>query len=520
MACACLLRDFVRSVEGKHRAVWVWLLALALPTLACEREEHDILVDSELLAEGDFHALAWGGTQVERFHVVAHRGTRDGEVVVISPQQEAPCSLGSLDGYLALQPANSGKYVLGSPSPARIGLFDRLDEDGYGRVGFAGVDCKRIPLEITDVDPDDIRRLQPTDLTELSFAVTNRDGALLFVSPWAEKQRTIARDVQSLRTQRDGLWLIEAGKLVRRDLDGVEQERFGTGVTEMLPLSEEGDIAWVDDRGLVVRRKGELTKVDPEACRVRSLGGFIPQSLGFLSPCETRNLVLRTVDGEEHRYDFEVGSAFAQDGRLLFTVDVEDRTQVYLVLPSDLDEPVLLAEGPSFEVQSVWRTGNTEFRLAVRVADGTLELWRVNAADPGAITVLLDEVVALSTYERGMVVVREDESLQVLDRTSLRMLVRAKGVRRSGYRFVFGGTATAVAYIHDTDPDTGLGKLSLRFLTGEHFDLDDQVREFKEVWWPESGLLYATGGKGAALRFGRVDVPCEKTSDSPWACGF
>jgi hypothetical protein len=119
-----------------------------------------------------------------------------------------------------------------------------------------------------------------------------------------------------------------------------------------------------------------------------------------------------------------------------------------------------------------------------------------------------------------MAVLDAKGTLSLLRRDTLAVLMLAKGVPRSGFRFVFGGEAAALAYIHDADTDSGLGDLSLHFLTGEHFDIARNVREFREVWWPESGLLYATGGARAAMRFARVDVPCEKTSDSPWACGF
>jgi hypothetical protein len=68
--------------------------------------------------------------------------------------------------------------------------------------------------------------------------------------------------------------------------------------------------------------------------------------------------------------------------------------------------------------------------------------------------------------------------------------------------------------------ERGLGHLQLYFLSGMHFDIASDVREFSPVWWPERGLLYAQSGEQPAMRFARVDVPCELSSATPWACDF
>jgi hypothetical protein len=46
------------------------------------------------------------------------------------------------------------------------------------------------------------------------------------------------------------------------------------------------------------------------------------------------------------------------------------------------------------------------------------------------------------------------------------------------------------------------------------------VREFEYVFWPERGLAYVTGGEDPGIRFARIEIPCEASSDAPWACGF
>jgi len=57
-------------------------------------------------------------------------------------------------------------------------------------------------------------------------------------------------------------------------------------------------------------------------------------------------------------------------------------------------------------------------------------------------------------------------------------------------------------------------------LTGDHFVIADDVREFRDVWWPERGVLYAAGGDTPGIYFARVDIPCENTSETSFACGF
>ena len=488
---------------------------------ACAGDPHAIIIETVELAVGEYYGLAWGGTQVERFHVLAHRGTADGEVVIVSPDLAQPCSLGKVSGYQPLQPENGGKYVLGSPSPARIGVFDRLDADGRGRLGFVGLDCKRIALELLDILPSEVRRLQPTDLKQLSVAVFTRDGTLLFVDPWAKTQTTVAKEVSSLRAYPGGVWLIEGGQAVQRDLDGKELARYGSQVRELLPLSDGGDLAYVDARGIILRQKGKSTRISPDGCRLRLLSGFSPQALGYFSPCDSRSLWVHTRAGKEIPYDQEVDAIIAQDGRLLFTVNSTDSTALFMALGSDPADAVLLTELPPFHLDTFWKVSAGRLLLAARQADDTITLLTVDPAKPGGKASMVDEgVVGLSTDEGAMAVLKEDGAFSLRSRFDLHVLLRAKGVSRSGFRFAFGGSASALGYLRDVDPTTKLGQLELHFLSGEHFTLARDVREFREVWWPEPGILYAAGGSRPGIRFAHVDVPCEVTSDSPWACGF
>jgi hypothetical protein len=126
--------------------------------------------------------------------------------------------------------------------------------------------------------------------------------------------------------------------------------------------------------------------------------------------------------------------------------------------------------------------------------------------------------VSLIGASRGTAWLNDTGELTLTDRNAEGTLLRASGVTRMS--FVFPGSSTALVYLSDVNLATGLGRLQLRFLTGESFVLARDVREYREVWWPERGVLYARGGAHPGIRFARVEIPCEMTSDAPWTCGF
>ncbi len=529
------LRFFLRARSRLHSAVAAGhgtsistglLTAACLAVLpnvatACGGGDHVIHVETLKLASGQYYGLAWGGTQVERFHVLAHSGTADGDVVIISPQHAKPCSLGTLSGYVPLRPLNGGSYVLGSPSPARIAVFDMLNADGRGRLGFVGVDCQRTPLEVPDVLPWSVQHLESADIMHLSLAFTTRDQTLMFVDPWSQTQTTVARDVTAVRPYDRGVWLIEAGQAVRRDLEGKLLARYGSAVQELLPLAAPDDLAYVDERGLFLRQRGTETKIATDACSVRSLGGFLSHAIAYSAPCASGNLVVRTDDGHTFTYDQVPDQLIAQGGRLLFTESTDGTSKLWLARASAPSELELLGERPSFRLDNMWNAPAGKLLLQAYQPDGTTELWTVSITKGApSITTIDSGIVALSTYNNDMAVLKQDGTFSLRKRDDMQVLVRAAGVPRSGFRFVFGETSTALAYLSGVDPDTGLGMLQLHFMSGENFVIASDVRELHEVWWPEPGILYAAGGVQPGAFFARVDVPCAVTSDSPWACGF
>ncbi|HEX7481250.1 MAG TPA: hypothetical protein VF331_25840 [Polyangiales bacterium] len=487
----------------------------------CSGGNHVIQVETLELASGQYYGLAWGGTQVERFHVVAHSDTRDGDVVIISPQLATPCHLGMLSGYQPVRPLNGGSFVLGSPSPARIAVLDMLNADGRGRLGFVGVDCQRTALEVSDISLSNAQYLASVDLMHLSLAFITSDRRLMFVDPWAQTQTTIASDVTALRSYDAGVWLVEGGQAVQRDLEGKELARYGSAVQEFLPLADTGDIAYVDEHGLFLRRKGSETKVADDACHVRSLGGFLSQAIGYSSPCASGNLVVRDGDGKTFTYDHVPDQLIAQAGRLWFKEATATTSKLWLAQASAPSELELIGERVSFRLDNVWTSAHGKLILQARQPDGTTELWTVTTTkDAASITTIETGIAALSTYQNGMAVLKADGTFSLRRSDNMQVLVRAQGVPRSGFRFVFGANAAALAYLTRVDPGTGLGRLELHFMSGDHFVIASDVRELHEVWWPEPGILYAAGGARPGAYFARVDVPCEITSDSPWACGF
>jgi hypothetical protein len=63
-----------------------------------------------------------------------------------------------------------------------------------------------------------------------------------------------------------------------------------------------------------------------------------------------------------------------------------------------------------------------------------------------------------------------------------------------------GGKALGLVYLDDVDPDSLLGRLQLQLVSGN----------------PTRSAL----GDDPGIRFARIDIPCQTTSDAPWACGF
>lgn len=508
-----------------RKRLWhaAWLAAVVLSAGACSSDDV-VQIETVELADGEFYGLAWGGTQVERFHVLARPGPRDGavedELVLVSPQHAKPCSLGSVQRYYTQQPRSGSKYVLGSPSPARVALFDGIDEHGFGTLSFADIECERTDLSLPDIAVGDPLRLYPPDLEQMLLGVRDRDRSVLLVDPWKDRVTNVAQNVDQVWLAENGAWLREGGALVKRDLKGREQRRLGHAVTEFLILGGDTDLAYVDEGKLIVEHAGKAMTVAKDACRVRMLDSFIPGALSYYSPCEARRLVITPAIGKSIGYEANVAGYLAQRGQLFVVYDAEDdsSTALWRARAQDPEKLQLWAEFPHIQVQDVYPAG-ARWIVVGRHDDDLVSMWRLGDATPSPEpSVIVDRVVSLLNTSRATAWLQDAGELTLRDRDASGTLLTARNVTR--FSFVFPGSSTALVYLSDVNVESGLGRLQLRFLTGESFVLARDVQEYREVWWPERGILYIRGGARPGIRFARVEIPCEMTSDSPWACGF
>jgi hypothetical protein len=502
-----------------------WLVVIALASGACGTDEV-VSLETVDLADGEFYGLSWGGTQVERFHVLARPGPR-GEtdpdsLVLISPQHEEPCDLGKVQRYYTQQPRSGSKYVLGSPSPARIALFDGIDEHGFGTLSFADIDCKRTDLTVPDLESGTLLRIYPPDLEQLLLGVRDRERTVSLVDPWKDGLLEVARNVDNVWPTDNAAWFLEDGELVKRDLSGRERRRFGKQVTSFTQLGSDSEFAYVDGGTLFVEHSGKRTELAHDLCdtlgAVRALDGFIPGALAFYSPCDARRLTIVPAVGKPFAYDLLVRDYFAQRGQLFVVTSSDTSTTIRTAVAHDPGKLLTWVELPPMQIQSIWPVRSGRWLVLGQEPDESWALWRatdaIPSAEPQTVVSGADSIV---NAQRAVAWLR-DGKLTVRDQSADATFMQDDAVGR--FSFVFPGQSLAVTYLTNIDPMTGLGRLELRFLNGDSFTLAREVREYREVWWPERGILYARGGSRAGVKFARVQIPCSQTSDSPWACGF
>jgi hypothetical protein len=511
----------VKSLLRRRVRLAVWLAAHACASSACSSHSAATTLDTVELASGEYSNLQWGGTQVERFHVLARPMANPSAAVLVSPQHAEPCSLGdSVARFRPFQPRSGGKYVLGAPSPARIVVFDTLDQNGFGTMSFADIACKRTDLQIDNASSGGLRPLYTPDLSGVSIADVTSDATLLLIDPWANAQLTVAHDVSALQATDTAAWLVEDHQVVKRDLQGNELFRRGSNVSELDLLGPDNDIAYVDDRGLSTLRQGKEKTLAADGCGLRTLDGFIPGALAYYAPCTANQLVIATPDGKTLDFGKTVDDDYnAQEGRLLFTTHSDADSTLWVVHAAEPMQAEVLLALPGMNLQSFFTLRAGVLMLQVKQPDNTLSLLQLALDHPeDGTTVAADNVISYGTAQGAIAIGTSDGALILRNSDSGAVLARAASVGH--WTFVFNDKSSALAYISDADPQTKLGRLQLHFLSGDHFVIADEVREFGEVWWPERGILYAASGAKPGIRFTAVDVPCEATSDTAWACGF
>ncbi|MEY4582565.1 MAG: hypothetical protein RL701_7268 [Pseudomonadota bacterium] len=522
-----------RALGRIVRVVCTLTLTLAIVG-ACESESNQIRTENLLLAQGEFFGLAWGGTQLERFYTVARAGVPTGtaddshapaNLVAGAPAQ--PCELGaSVSRYLPLAPRTSSKYVIGSPSPARIGLFDSIDDDGFGTLSFADIHCERRSFSVPDVDigSDRLWFLYAPDLVNLKLAVLNRNHSVIYVDPWAEEQHEMASDVQGLVPFETGAWLLETNRLVRRNLEGQVVARRASNVEWFTLLGSPDDLVykqtgegWFVQRNDVVQR---FSEDDPDLCDVRGLDGFKPNAIGYFRSCDKRELRIY-VSPEEHYEYGALDNYQTTNGAILYTKTRDDTTSLWLIKSSAPKQVIPITERAHFIVDFMFWLHPGQLMVITHEPNMPTSVWLLDVDSPEHLFVpVTSGIIGYQFGSDGVAALYENGELVLMDRTLTQVIKRVPNALRSRFNFMFRGKAASLGYLDDVNVDTKLGRLELQLLKGDHFSLADDVREFQEVWWPERGILYAKGGVAPGIYFARVDIPCETTSDTAWACGF
>lgn len=518
--------------------VRAWLFGVcAVLTCACEIV-NDGQVTTEIvpLAEGEYHGARWGGTQVERFYTVAWNGppaAPDGSAVIVSAEHKKPCNLGtSVSRYTSIRPQTASKYVIGSPSPARVILLEDVDADGFGTLSFADIDCQRIDLSVPDVHRDMLTYVYEPDQTSQKIAVKNRSGAIIFVDPWAQEQHQVTENASAFRVFETGEWLIENGELVKRDLDGKEISRRGQDVVSLLLLNGRGDVAYQEARGIFTIRGGEIKRVVDSGCLyLANLESFLPSAIGYVDlPCnETSKLKVKVGTDKTYTYASNIQALSISSGLIVYTTFEDEQTKVWMVDAGDPTKIKLAGEFSNFALETVMTLPS---RMTVLISreervneDGTRTrmrtIWQVQRnGDKITLLPLTSGLRSWARAETAIALLYESGELLLADGSLERVVLRLQNAWNSRFTFIMGGKALGLAYLDDVNPETMLGNLELHLLSGAHYALAPDVREFEYVFWPERGLAFVQGGEDPGIRFARIEVPCEASSDAPWACGF
>jgi hypothetical protein len=507
---------------------WAFFATWVLAT-ACT-DDASIRTEVVPLASGNYYGVSWGGSQLQRFFAVARPGVptdRTPVAKLISPEHSEPCTLGDdIWNYIPLQPRTAGKYVVGSPSPVEMMLFHDLDMDQFGTLTFADIQCQSLGLDIPDVTPRFRWYLYDPDLVNMKFALLNRDQKLLFVDPWRKTQDEVAQGVTNVFKYDQGLVLIEGGRVVVRDNAGKELSHHGDNVSTYVPLGSHGDLAFIDDKGVFALRNNKLKQIGPEgSCGpIAPIDGFQAGSIAYFSPCDSQRLVIANVLTDKHyEYMDNVDSRFGSEaGTVIFTIHNDDKMQLWIGSAEDPGNAKMVTERDAFDLAGFVAPRPGVLLIVMQETDGTYNVNAVSLGDP--VYTLTPIVEQLSGYPQltsdAVAVSYKSGEVTVLDRDLTHVILQLNDTHGSYNSFVFNGKATGFAYLSNFDTDTRLGRLELHLLNGDHFIFGDDVREFGEVWWPERGLVFTRGGDQPGVYFGRVDIPCEATSDTAWACGF
>ncbi len=435
------------------------------------------------------------------------------------------------------------------------------------------------------------------------FLVRTNSGDLVFVEPWVPEKTTVASGVASVSVTPKQVWTLEnvtdpatgitRGQVVVRDLLFNELARFGTNVSQLtVRTSSPVEAAFIDigartassmtgvtealaNGNVATTREGPPTtagspatlastpaggelflvtdaletpkSIDTDACGPNLPSGY--GGLAYVSPCETRNLVLygaadqsdQDKDTATERYplgEFALGPPavrFLGNTGYYFFVAQPDPKQTNGALYGGAigSEPVHIADHPtlsSFVPRVTTRSDTFQFIVDVTTVNksqvGTLVAWtpkgtlttlsqNVEEVDGNVGVVNFDgttgdlvEIHAsavssplasgvpsggVSSSSVGLAVIADASgsvgTLLVSGPDTIDLEPAATQVATSSFDFV--ESLSGVAYLHDYDETTGEGTLGVRVIdTGDTFDAGIRASEWEEVGWPQPGILY------------------------------
>jgi len=379
------------------------------------------------------------------------------------------------------------------------------EEDGVLR--FADLECNLHPPGLPDaVSVRPVIDHQSQLIT--GFLAEDRSRRLHFLDPWNEATWIVAEEVSAWVLYEQQLWLLESNQLVIRELDGSEVARVGNNVTEFIPAWSRAEFVLVDGSDLYLlsdlARPPEL--LEAGACEPQLFSGS-PARLAFLSPCAQRRLVVLDLETRERTEYAEGVGAFRELDWLFYVTGP----------PGTGSVGELWAVPPGFSPYQVGENGflwgigllpPDRYLVTLDVADnrGRLGTWWPDrefeeiAADVSKFTTMYDRVTVLAGSD-GFT-----GTLTVLDPAGFTEDLRVEGAAAGGWRFSY--YAPALGYLDQYDQENRVGTLNVFVIpTGDHDEVDVNVSEFLELYWPAWGVLYAIGaGDSAGIFFAEVKV--------------
>jgi hypothetical protein len=466
-----------------------------------------------------FRGLIVGGTKPDGPFVVALREStsEDFEATVVSLGEEPwMCSLGPATWYFTAQQS----LLLGldeesvDDRPARILTIEGEIGDTSGPLRVFDAMCEEIlqaPAIFVPAAP-----IYGKGAKIEAYSALSVDGSLLWIDPWAPSIRTIGQNVshygrmnKSAFMDKTTFWLVEDGALVLRDIEGNTLVSAGSGVTEVAAAPDGTELAFVDEGGLFVMKVEDLTPApivtEGAPCKVKYTWLSAP-TLTYREDCALGNLaILDRSTGDKWLFSSDVVDAQTLpvlDAMWVFFLREPPGGERELWAVPEGSEPVLVGVDPYPEVYMLG-FGHEHGSFVILEHDsengtggtGTLGAW----TPAGGFEPLLEGVGWFSTRNEYLPVVADREgdvgALVALELDTLVSALRVEGVHWMTVRS--SPQAPVLGYIRGWDSALGAGTFEVWIQpTGQQVTVDEGVSEFRELFWPEPGAVYAVRAPG------------------------